>query len=131
MMLGAFLLLAASAASEPEIHCDQAMTQSDMNICSYRDYEQADRELNAQWSITAARMKTYDAEPSVPKDGRPGYFATLLEAQRAWISYRDAHCRSEGYLMRGGSGEPLLNNGCRATLTRARSAQLKDLAEEN
>ena len=131
MFVGAFLLLAASAASEPAINCDDAMTQSDMNICSYRDYGQADREMNAQWKITASLLKKIDADPDIPKDGRPGYFATLLEAQRAWISYRDAHCRSEGYAMRGGSGEPLLNNGCRATLTRARTAQLKDLAEEN
>jgi uncharacterized protein YecT (DUF1311 family) len=127
----AILLLAATApAAEADIQCDDAMGQMEMNICSYRDYQQADRELNAQWKITAAVQKKFDSDPDIVKDGRPGYFDTLLAAQRAWISYRDAHCRSEGYSMRGGSGEPLVTNGCRATLTRARTAQLKDLAEE-
>lgn len=130
--MGAFLFAVATLGGADEaINCDQALTQADLNICSYRDYQQADRELNAQWKITAARMKEYDTDADVPNDGRPGYFATLLEAQRAWLAFRDAHCRGEGYLMRGGSGEPLLNNGCRGTLTRVRTAQLKDLAEEN
>lgn len=132
MMISAaiFLLAAATPAAEPDIQCDNAMGQMEMNICSYRDYEQADRELNAQWEITATVQKKFDSDPDIVKDGRPGYFDTLLAAQRAWISYRDAHCRSEGYSMRGGSAEPLVINGCRATLTRARTAQLKDLAEE-
>lgn len=132
MMFGAFLvMMAAATAADRDINCDDAMTQADMNICSYRDYEAADRDMNAQWKITADAMKAADASGYVPNDGRPGYFATLLEAQRAWLKYRDAHCRSDGYRMRGGSGEPLLNNGCRATVTRARTIQLKDLAEEN
>ena len=132
MMFGAFILMvAATAVTEPAINCDNAMTQADMNICSYRDYEAADRDMNAQWKITAAAMKSADASGYAPEDGRPGYHATLLEAQRAWLKYRDAHCRSDAYRMRGGSGEPVLNNGCRATLTRARTIQLKDLAEEN
>jgi uncharacterized protein YecT (DUF1311 family) len=131
-MIGAalFLLASTAVADEPVVNCDDAMGQLEMNICSYRDYEQADRELNAQWAITAAVQKKFDSDPDVVKDGRPGYFDTLLSAQRAWISYRDNHCRSEGYSMRGGSGEALVTNGCRATLTRARTAQLKDLAEE-
>lgn len=132
-MIGAAILLLAStvsAADEPEINCDNAMTQMEMNICSYRDYQQADGELNAQWKITAAIQKKFDSDPYVVKDGRPGYFETLLAAQRAWLTYRDTHCRSEGYTMRGGSAEPLVTNGCLATLTRARTAQLNDLAEE-
>lgn len=133
-MIGAAILMlafTAAAADEPQINCDNAMSQMEMNICSYRDYEQADRELNAQWKITAAVQKKFDSDPDVVKDGRPGYYDTLLAAQRAWLGYRDNHCRSEGYSMRGGSGEPLVTNGCRAMLTRARTAQLKDLAEEN
>lgn len=133
-MIGSAIILFAAAlavADEPHIDCDNAMTQRDMNLCSYRDYQQADRELNAQWKITADVQKRYDRDPHAVKDGRPGYFDTLLAAQRAWLSYRDTHCRSEGYSMRGGSAEPLVTNGCRATLTRARTAQLKDLAEEN
>lgn len=132
-MIGAAIFLAAAAVSgtnEPEVSCEHPTSQLEMNICSFRDFRQADRELNDQWKITAEIQKGFDRDPDVVKDGRPGYFDTLLAAQRAWLSYRDTHCRSEGYSMRGGSAEPLVTNGCMAQLTRARTAQLKDLAEE-
>ncbi|HET6538100.1 MAG TPA: lysozyme inhibitor LprI family protein [Sphingopyxis sp.] len=132
-MISAAIFLAAAALAggdDPAIDCDNQMAQRDMNICSYRDYEQADQDLNTQWKITSEIQKRFDRDPYVVKDGRPGYFDTLLAAQRAWLTYRDNHCRSEGYSMRGGTAEPLVNNGCRAQLTRARTEQLKDLAEE-
>ncbi|MEM9310349.1 MAG: lysozyme inhibitor LprI family protein, partial [Pseudomonadota bacterium] len=62
-------------------------------------------------------------------DTRPGWFASLLEAQRAWITYRDAHCRVDGYTARGGSLEPLLVSTCKTALTKARTNQLKELAQ--
>ena len=62
-------------------------------------------------------------------DTRPGWFASLLEAQRAWIAFRDAHCRVDGYMARGGSLEPLLVSTCKTALTKARTAQLQELAD--
>src|SRR5205085_7185599 len=38
---------------------------------------------------------------------------------------RDAHCRGESFEARGGSMQPMLYEGCRATLTRARTAELR------
>lgn len=126
-------LAAPAAAEEPLPECDQAKAdmgiQQEMNICAHRDYLLADRELNAQWKLTAAKMKALDAEADFPAwDERPGYFDQLLAAQRAWIAFRDAHCASEGYWARGGSLEPLLVSTCKSALTQARTAQLRDLA---
>ena len=61
--------------------------------------------------------------------GRPTYFAQLLEAQRAWLRFRDGHCASVGYQARGGSLEPLLIATCKAELTRERTRQLKALED--
>lgn len=116
-------------ASEPAPECDNAMTQMAMNQCAHQDYKAADAELNAQWKITAAEMKQRDASLDREYDSHPGYFETLLAAQRAWLAYRDNHCRNEGYFARGGSLEPLLVSGCLAQLTRARTAQLAELVE--
>jgi len=110
----------------PAVDCDAALTQTDMNLCARREYEAADQRLNAQWRLTAAEMKRRDRAQR-PDDGRPGYFAALLEAQRSWLAYRDAHCRTAGYYARGGSMEPMLVSFCLADLTAARTAQLKDL----
>jgi len=124
------LLVLAFAVQEPEIDCDNAGTQFELNACAYKDYERADKAMNAQWKITAARMKQADADFDRAQDDRPGYFDTLLAAQRAWLDYRDKHCASEGYSMRGGSAEPMVVSGCQAQLTDARTQQLKALIEE-
>ncbi len=60
-------------------------------------------------------------------DGQPTNWATLLEAQRGWLAYRDAHCRLVGYDARGGSLQPLLTAKCRAKLTRARTQSMRAL----
>ncbi len=124
---GVLPLLLLSQA--PQIDCENAMTQMEMNYCAHEDFKAADARLNAQWSVTSAEMKRRDqAYDDASSDGRPGYFATLLAAQRAWLTYRDAHCRSEGYEARGGSLEPLLVSSCKAHLTNLRTADLEELA---
>ncbi len=127
------LLLLAQSAALPE--CDEGAAeqgiQMEMNICAHRDFLVSDAELNAQWSITRAAMRERDANRALypDADDRPGYFETLLEAQRAWLKYRDAHCRSEGYYARGGSLEPLLVSTCKTVLTQARTKQLRELVQ--
>jgi len=76
-------------------------------------------------------MKQRDAEWAEigSADQRPGFFKSLLEAQRGWLRYRDAHCRVDGYAARGGSLEPLLVATCKTRLTRLRTAELKELVE--
>lgn len=116
-------------AGEPALDCENAMTQADMNQCAFEDYQAADAELNVQWKKSAAAMRLLDKNFESEYDTRSGYFETMLEAQRAWLAYRDAHCRSEGYFARGGSMEPLLVSSCLAHLTRLRTTQLSELVE--
>jgi uncharacterized protein YecT (DUF1311 family) len=120
----------AAVAQDPEVDCDNAMAQFELNACAYKEFERADAAMNAQWKVTAARMKERDAEFDRSQDNRPGYFDTLLAAQRAWLTYRDKQCASEGYTMRGGSAEPMVISGCQRQLTEARTKELKDLIEE-
>ena len=123
-------LLMMAAAQDRAVDCDNAMAQPDLNACAYQEYERADAALNAQWKLTAAAMKAQDREFDRTQDNRPGYYDTLLAAQRAWITYRDKHCASEGYTMRGGSAEPMMISGCMRTLTEQRTKDLKALIEE-
>lgn len=116
------------AAQEPQWNCADPQTQSEMNACAAIDFDRADAELNAEYRRAIAHARASDREGSggrIEGDNRPGDEATLREAQRAWVSFRDAHCRLEGYEARGGSMESMLYDGCRATLTRARTAQLR------
>ena len=127
-MMAALLLLANAPATADDIHCDDPMTQLELNICAGRAFEAADVEMNAQWKITAATMKRADARLE-KGDPRPGYFATLLAGQRAWLAFRGQQCLLESYAMRGGSAEPMVHSGCTETLTCARTAQLQALTE--
>ena len=124
-MMSEIIILAAAAA----LNCGNPITQADISQCAYADYLAADAELNRQWAITSRAMRRMDQGRDTSYDKRPGYFTALLAAQRAWLRFRDAHCVSQGYQMRGGSGEGMVVSLCRETLTRSRIDQLRKTAE--
>ncbi len=135
-MISAAVWLAALAsgvsAEEPLRNCDDTVTQQDMNWCANQDYLAADAELNRVWPEAATVMQDYDQaleEDGAYDDGRPGYYEALLDAQRAWLKYRDAQCVVEGYWARGGSLEPLLVSTCKTHLTKLRIEDLRELVE--
>ncbi|TDW68189.1 uncharacterized protein YecT (DUF1311 family) [Novosphingobium sp. PhB55] len=107
-------------ASQPPIVCANAMTQTDMNVCSYRDFQSADRLMNEAWGKAVAKAKAAD------KQGPVGNFNRLLDAQRKWLAWRDAQCLSEnGPREESGTIWPLQQNGCLKELTEARTKQLR------
>jgi len=55
--------------------------------------------------------------------------SALLEAQRAWITFRDAHCTAVALPNQGGTIHPLIYNSCRAAVTRQRTEQLRELVK--
>ncbi len=119
----------AAAAMQPmtEAECAAAMSQMEMNACAQQAFERADAELNALYRRLIDGAREDDRSPDNGRsdgDDRPGAEATLREAQRAWVAFRDAHCRGEGYAERGGSMEPMIFHQCLERLTRERIAQL-------
>ena len=125
MILTALLLMQASAqAAEPQVDCQDPLTQMAMNICSGREYNAADLELNAVWKKASARAKKWDAEVGDGTQHRE-----LLAAQRAWLTYRDAQCSFEANQYRGGSIMPLIQATCLTALTKARTKQLREYLE--
>lgn len=130
MIFAALLLAAAAAEAEPELDCTRDnLAQQEMNICAAQDYEAADADLNAQWKLTSAEMRTYDEDEAFD-DGRPGYYQTLLDSQRAWIAFRDSNCTVQGYIFRGGSMEPFMVSACMARMARERTAELRELVQD-
>ena len=104
--------LAASSWAGDRIDCANAMTQYDMNKCASSDYNRADAKLN---EVYRALMATLDSRRR----------QRLIEAGRAWMSYRDAHCRFETTESEGGSMHSLLYDSCLADLTKARTKELQ------
>jgi uncharacterized protein YecT (DUF1311 family) len=123
----AFLLASAAFAGDgPKIDCNNATTQTDMNICSHQDFETADKSLNAIYKKALAFAASQDLDLANQPDLQ-GAAKALKKAQRAWVDYRDGQCESYGFGARGGSMEPMLVAGCQAELTRKRTHELKEL----
>ena len=123
--LASALTMATFARADDAPNCKDPQDQSSMTQCAGLDFEKADKELNALWP----KMKA-DAEASDKDTGKTEYADALLASQRAWITFRDAECTWQGFEMHGGSGEPMLVNGCMARLTKQRIKQLQTGASE-
>lgn len=106
---------ATPALAQDKAECSDPQTQMDMNQCAGQDYEAADAELNIVW-----------AELRQARSDNPSWNA-ILEAQRLWIPFRDAHCEAEAAPYEGGSIQPLIRLSCLAATTNQRTTQLHDL----
>lgn len=119
------LSLPAAAQSEPD--CKAPQTQADMTICAGKDYEKADKKLNAEYQklrkLVTERDRTANA-------GGKGAADALVTAQRAWVAFRDANCALSGFQARGGSMEPMLISSCLADMSRKRAEELKALTDQ-
>ncbi|AOF88262.1 lysozyme inhibitor LprI family protein [Sinorhizobium sp. RAC02] len=133
LVVTAFFIFASFATAqdgEPEIDCNNAMAQIEMNICADRDYQTADTELNAVYKKAMAAAGEMDVQAKEMGEHYVGAVDALKRAQRAWIGYRDGQCELAGFEARGGSMEPMLVSGCLADLTRKRTAELKTVYEQ-
>lgn len=123
---GFALQATAQEQAAPEPDCKAPVTQSDMNECAARDSQAADKDLNAQYKQTREAVRNLDRDLD---DALKGAEKALVEAQRAWVTFRDADCRLQGFQARGGTMEPLLVSSCLADKSRERTKQLKELAD--
>lgn len=113
-VIAAAAILLASGAQAQLIKCDQASTQTDMNLCADQAYRKSDAELNAAYKEAMTRLKDR-------KDA-----ATQLEAaQKAWLFFRDAECTFSSGGLTGGSAYPMALSMCLDELTQARTKQLR------
>ena len=124
VLAGALLILSPAAAQAQD--CNNPQDQFTMNNCAYQDWQAADVELNLVWKRAIAIARSMD---EYTPSGETTTSASLRAAQRTWIKFRDQACEAESLLMRGGSAQPLLEFGCKARLTRARTGDLKIFAD--
>ena len=119
------LMMAAALMGGQDVDCTDPQDQSSMNICAHRSYQEADAELNRVWPQTLRRAQQLDRDSAGGEAER-----RLRDAQRAWIAFRDAHCKVAGLDALGGSMEPLLVSGCLKDLTERRTMELRLLLAE-
>jgi uncharacterized protein YecT (DUF1311 family) len=120
------LVLCATGAKAQVVNCAAPVMHLDMNFCADRAWKLADEDLNLAYRMARTLMQQTDAALPVADRGAE---VALRDAQRAWITFRDAACRAEGYVYFGGSIRPLVVSNCLERMTRARTEELRTLAE--
>jgi uncharacterized protein YecT (DUF1311 family) len=104
------LLISASAFAAPE-KCSDMSNQGDMNACTAREYKAIDAKLNASYKALMAKIS-------------PAGQASLRNAQRTWVAYRDAECTFETMGTADGSIHPTVYASCLEGLTVAQTKNL-------
>ena len=94
--------------------CANATSQMAMNVCADQAYRKTDAELNAVYSQINGRLKQ-DKEAT----------KLLVNAQKAWLAFREAECTFSTSASAQGSVYPMLVAQCRNGLTSKRIDELK------
>ena len=102
---------ARAGVDDPDPDCNDPVAQQEMNLCSAREYEAADAQLNTVYRAVMAAQDT---------QGK----ATLRASEREWIVQRDRTCKEETAGEEGGSIYPLEYNTCMIRLTKERTREL-------
>jgi uncharacterized protein YecT (DUF1311 family) len=100
-------------------NCQSPETQTDMNICAGLDAQKADQQLNQVYK----QLKAGITDPQSVKE--------LINAETAWIKFRDNDCKFTAGLYRGGSIAPMMYSLCVENLTKQRTEQLKGYLQNN
>lgn len=89
-------------------------TQMEMNTEAGKNYKKSDAKL----AIVYKKVQK-ETQGEVGKK-------LLLDAQRTWIKYKEAHCKSASAIYEGGSMQPLIYLNCLTEITTERIKQLNN-----
>jgi uncharacterized protein YecT (DUF1311 family) len=128
-LVTAALLLLASAGIAHATDCKNPQSNYDMKVCAAEDLKKADADLNVAYTKALAEArKWYQSTKTIPVYANmPDNEAVLRDAQRAWVTFRDANCKYQYQIYYGGSHAPLAHTLCMADMTKARTKELRQL----
>ena len=115
----ATLLLAAplfAGVARAADDCANASDQATLDACAGKDFDAADKKLNDAYKQITDRLKD-----------NAGSKKLLVDAQRAWVAFRDAECNFQGGPPEtAGSVRPMVVANCQAGLTTLRLKDFQD-----
>ena len=124
LLAGLLLATAATAslAQQPAVDCKKATSTPELNYCAERAFDRADKALNAAYRATMARIDKSDLEVAPKAEWKKA----VQEAQRKWITFRDADCDGAvAFEWFGGTGATSAVLGCKEQMTLARTKELQ------
>jgi uncharacterized protein YecT (DUF1311 family) len=119
--LTAILFLFPAHAAEPAPWvCDDAPNNAVHIQCADREFRKHDAELNKIY-----RQLLVQADNELEPGYGPPPRAALEQAQRAWLTFRDADCHWNATAFYGGTQQSVLRISCLAVATRDRVEELR------
>lgn len=97
-------------------NCNSPQTTLEMRVCAGQSYEKADKKLNQVYRQLKPKLNRSQQKK-------------LVDAQRAWIQFRDKSCAFEGAFAEGGTLEPVLKTSCLTNVTEQRVKDLEGYLE--
>lgn len=90
-----------------------SQTQMELNQQTYKEYQSADAEMTKTYKLILSKM-------TIAKQKQE-----LIETQRAWIKYKESHCKAISNLYEGGSMQPMVQSQCLTEITEQRTKLIK------
>jgi uncharacterized protein YecT (DUF1311 family) len=106
-----------STAAQPQIDCANPTSNIEYKECAYRAYVSADKKLNQVYRQVVSTLAGKEKQH-------------LIDAELAWIEYRDSNCDFEIYQSLGGTGYGGFLSNCRERMTNARTQELQNWRKE-
>jgi uncharacterized protein YecT (DUF1311 family) len=115
-----FLSGVSQTAYAQQTNCSDSsnLNQSQINECAYRFYQNEDKKLNQAYKKLLPKLSASRKQK-------------LINAQQAWIKFRDTSCDFERSEVEGGSMSPTVYYGCMESLTKQRTKELNDYLRVN
>jgi uncharacterized protein YecT (DUF1311 family) len=129
------LAIAQQAGSAQSICDEKPISQLQMDRCADYEYKEADAHLNKVYSkamqymtkdLTRARSKGNEEQMKYEETA----IASLKEAERAWLSYRDIQSKAAAQQYEGRSMAPMIYAQCLTQITEHRTAEIKSIYED-
>jgi uncharacterized protein YecT (DUF1311 family) len=109
--------------------CGNAKSTLEMRKCFSVQYTKSNNELNQTYSLIMKKLDEKAKNKSNTQD-IISLRGKIIDAQRAWINFRDKSCEVDRFLYRNGSFEPIAVLTCLYGNTTQRVTDLKGLLEE-
>jgi uncharacterized protein YecT (DUF1311 family) len=120
MKLMIALLLISGAGSAYALDCKNAANTLEMNQCADIEQKQVEQKLNAVYQKT---LKEFGGADDA------GTKAALINAQRAWVKFREADCKAEYKKWEGGTIRSVMFSGCMQDRAQKRIKELEEFPQ--
>lgn len=95
-------------------NCKKSQTQAEINTCASLSAEVADKKLNQIYQQLRVQIEDLQQKQ------------LLIDAQLAWIKFRDTNCKFEKSRFAGGTIAPFVYSSCIEQVTKQRTKELED-----